>query len=274
MTLDIQGHRGARGLLPENSIPAFRRALELGVSTLEMDVVISRDKKVVVSHDAYFSSAICTQPNGDPIPAESELDFRLFDLDYDEIRSFDCGSAGNADFPGQVAQAVRKPLLAEVLAMSERHAALHDTPPVRYNIETKCSPDGDGTLHPEPSEFVSLVVAVIREHGVADRSVIQSFDPRTLGAARELAPEIKLSILVAKDGPGLEEQLKVLGFNPAIVSPDHRLVNPEFIRNAHDSGMLVIPWTVNLDEDMKRLVDLGVDGFITDYPDVAIELFS
>ena len=272
-TLDIQGHRGARGLLPENSIQSFRRALELGVTTLEMDVVISRDRKVVVSHDPFFSSAICLQPNGDPIPAEREHDFAIFGLDYDQVRSFDCGSMGNPDFPGQVARAVRKPLLSEVIAMAERFVLLHSRAPVRYNIETKCAPEGDGTLHPEPAEFVSFVVGVIRELGVAERSIIQSFDPRTLRVARDTAPEVALSILVAHDGPPLDELLHLLGFTPEIVSPDHRLVDETFISEARVIGLQIVPWTINEPVEMKRVVELGVDGFITDYPDVALELF-
>jgi glycerophosphoryl diester phosphodiesterase len=272
-TLDIQGHRGARGLLPENSIPAFRRALELGVTTLEMDVVISRDRKVVVSHDPFFSSAICLQPNGDPIPAENERDFAIFRMDYDQIRSFDCGSTGNSDFPGQVAQAVRKPLLSEVITMAERFAVIHDRAPVRYNIETKCSPEGDGILHPEPVEFVSHVVGVIREQGVAERSMIQSIDPRALAAARHMAPEIKLSILIDTDGARLDEHLGFLEFTPEVVSPDYRLVDATFIREASALGMQIVPWTINEPVAMKRAVELGVDGFITDYPDVALELF-
>ncbi len=267
---DVQGHRGARGLSPEDSIPAFRKALYLGVHTLEMDVVISSDEQVVVSHDPHFSATICRMPNGEPISSAEEAELVLFAMHYEEIRCYDCGSSPHPDFPDQDLQPVRKPLLREVIRMAEEHVRRYDRAPVGYNIETKSTPDGDNRLHPPPERFTELLVDVVRERGIADRTTIQSFDPRTLKVARTMAPEIRLSLLVPFDGASLDELLTFLGFTPAIVSPDYRLVDADLVERARGDGMQVLPWTVNKRADMLRLRELGVDGLITDYPDVAL----
>lgn len=272
--IDIQGHRGARGLLPENSIPGFQRALELGVTTLEMDVVVSRDRQVVVSHDPVFSPDICVQPDGSRIPVDRLSEFAIYQMDYETVKAFDCGSIGNPNFPSQRAMPASKPLLRDVIALSERYTSENGRAPVRYNIETKSRPDGDGSLHPSPDEFVALLLGVIGDAGVAERVIVQSFDPRTLRVARETDPAIRLSLLISRKGPGVDELVDWLGFTPEIASPDYRLVVHDYVVRLHDKEMQIIPWTINDPDDMKRLVDLGVDGLITDYPDVAIALFG
>lgn len=266
---DVQGHRGARGLLPENTIPAFRRALELGVTTLELDVVISADSQLVVSHEPWMSATICTQPDGRPVSAARDTTFSLFGMSYDEIVRFDCGSRGHPDFPEQEAVAATKPLLHDVVRMAEAYVAEHDRAPVFYNVETKSRPAWDGTYHPSPERFTRLLYAVLEEEGVTDRTTIQSFDPRTLRVARILEPSLSLALLVGRAGGGLAENVQALGFTPTIYSPDYRLVDAALIEAAHARNMEVIPWTVNASSDMKRLQRLGVDGLITDYPDRA-----
>lgn len=266
---DLQGHRGARGLLPENTIPAFRRALELGVTTLELDVVISADSQVVVSHEPWMSATICMQPDGKPVPAARDTAFNLFEMPYAEIARFDCGSRGHPDFPEQEAMAATKPLLREVVQMAEAYADEHGRTPVFYNVETKARPDWDGTYHPAPESFTELLYAVLEEEGVAARTTIQSFDPRTLQAARAMDPSLSLALLVGSGGGSLEENVAALGFTPTIYSPDYRLVDAALVEAAQAQGMEVIPWTVNAPDDMERLQQLGVDGLITDYPDRA-----
>ncbi len=277
-SFDIQGHRGARGLLPENSIPAFRKALELGVTTLELDVVISKDMQVVVSHDPFMSSELCLQPDGTPVVASEQDQFALFAMDYEVIRQFDCGSRGNPRFPHQLAEPVAKPLLAEVLAFAESFALTMGGPPPRYNIETKSTPAGDGSLHPGPEEFAGLLFDTIVAGGVAGRSTIQSFDPRTLKVAHALransldAGELSMSLLVSRNSPSWTGQIDWLGFAPEILSPDYRLVDEALMQDARSRNMQVLPWTVNETNDMAKLVALGVDGLITDYPDRALRL--
>lgn len=272
---DLQGHRGARGLMPENTIPAFRRALEVGVTTLEMDVVISADSQVVVSHDPWMSSTICSLPSGRPVPAGRGRDYRIFEMTYDEVKQFDCGSRGHPRFPRQKKVAARKPLLREVIQRAEAYTAKHDRPPVFYNIETKAQPEWDGTFHPDPETFTRLLVDVLVETDVVGRVIIQSFGVRTLQVAREMDEPMRLALLVARgEDRGIEENLQTLGFTPDIYSPDYHLVDAALIEQAHKRGMAVIPWTVNSLEEMRRLQRLGVDGLITDYPDVGVQLLE
>lgn len=264
--VDLQGHRGARGLLPENSLPGFRRALELGVTTLELDTGVSADSLVVVSHDPWMHPAICLTPEGARIPEAEEHDHALFQMPYAEIARYDCGSIGNPRFPEQQPTAVAKPLLDSMLVDAERYAAALGLPPVRYNIEIKSKPEHDGVYHPSVDVFARLFVDVLARNGVLERTTIQSFDPRALAAVHALDPTATLSLLVSNDD-GLEANLDRLPFTPDVYSPNYRLVDAALVAAAHARGMQVVPWTVNDVDAMRRLVALGVDGLITDYPD-------
>lgn len=266
---DLQGHRGARGLRPENTMPAFRHALTLDVTTLEMDVVISADSQVVVSHEPWMSSVVCTQPDGSPVPSDRDPLFNLFEMPYAEIARFDCGRRGHPDFPQQKAVAAPKPLLREVIRMAEAYVSAHDRETVFYNIETKSRPADDGVYHPGPERFTRLLYAVLKDEGVTDRATIQSFDARTLRVAHTLDPALSLSLLVGRGGGDLPVNVEALGFTPTIYSPDYRLISRKLVDAAHARGMEVIPWTVNARSDMERLRKFGVDGLITDYPDRA-----
>jgi glycerophosphoryl diester phosphodiesterase len=279
--VDLQGHRGARGLAPENTIPAFRRALEIGVTTLEMDVVISEDGAVVVSHEPWMSHQICSLPSGAPVPEDEEKEHNLYRMPYAEIEQYDCGRRQHPDFPRQETQPAAKPLLRDVIAMAETYVADHDRPPVFYNIEIKSRPAWDGDFHPPPEAFARRVLDVVRKRGVGARTTIQSFDVRALRATRRLRLDraaetgVQLALLVV-DGTAdsLPDQLEGLGFTPAVYSPDHRSVDAALLRAAHDRGLRVVPWTVNDRDEMQRLVRLGVDGLITDYPDVAQDVLN
>ena len=278
---DLQGHRGARGLAPENTIPAFRRALDLGVTTLEMDVVISADGQVVVSHEPWMAHEICSRPSGAPIQEGEARKQNLYRMPYAEIEQYDCGRRQHPDFPRQETQPAVKPLLRDIIAMAEGYVAEHDRPPVFYNIEIKSRPDWDGTFHPEPEAFARRVLGVVREGDVAARTTIQSFDERALQATRRLRddapPEetVRLALLVMHGtADTLPEQLEELGFTPDLYSPSFASVDNTLLRAAHDRGLRVVPWTVNERADMRRLIRLGVDGLITDYPDVAQEVLK
>ena len=266
---DLQGHRGARGLVPENTIPAFRRALELGVTTLEMDVVVSADGVVVVSHEPWMAQAKCLAPDGAPIPADEARAHRIYEMSYEQIAAYDCGRRLE-DFPEQEPVSAPKPRLRDVLEMAENYVDTHDRGPVFYNIETKSRPDWDGTLHPEPEAFVRRVLAVVTAAGVAPRTTIQSFDPRTLEAAHRQNATVRTALLVGTAGnPGLDDNLSTLSFVPDIYSPNAELVDDALVSAVHDRALALIPWTVNDPDAMTRLVRLGVDGLITDYPNRA-----
>lgn len=257
-SFDWQGHRGARGLMPENTIPAFLHALEYpAIRTLELDVVISKDSLVVVSHEPWLSPVIC---------AVDGAALNLFQMTYEEIRQFDCGLKKHPRFPQQAKIGVYKPTLAEVVGEVDRYCQLQGRPLPRFNIELKAQPEWDDTFTPSPPAFARLVLKEIQDLGIVSRTTLQSFDPRILRELHRTDPALTLSYLVEKSFE-FGQLATQLGFEPAILSPGHRLVNAEMIREAKQRGMKVIPWTVNQPSRMKRLMEMGVDGIITDYPD-------
>ncbi|MBX2843335.1 MAG: glycerophosphodiester phosphodiesterase [Flammeovirgaceae bacterium] len=267
---DLQGHRGARGLMPENTIPAFIKALEIGVNTLEMDVVISKDNQVVVSHEPWFNHSICTDSLNNQISEKAEKKHKIYEIDYAQIQLFDCGSTLNLKFPDQQSQKASKPLLEDVIISVEKYIKENDLPPVNYNIEIKSSPKGDGNFHPEIPEFSQLLHNVVKKHLPAERVIIQCFDFRVLKYWHREYPEYKLAALVSK--VSIEKQLKELGFTPTIYSPSYKYMDEDKIKKLHKIGMIVIPWTVNEKSKMIQLLDWGVDGIITDYPNIGKEL--
>lgn len=264
---DLQGHRGARGLAPENTLPAFRRALEIGVTTLEMDVVISNDGVVVVSHEPWMAYNKCLRPDGTRIPKDEEREYNLYTMTYEEIEAFDCGSRSLSDFPEQEPTSAPKPRLRDVIQMAEAYVQAHDRPPVFYNIETKSRPEWEGTFHPDPETFARTVLSVVNDEEVSARTTIQSFDPRTLEQVHRMGGGVRLALLVGWGTDDLDDRLDDLSFPVDVYSPSAALVDEALVRAVHDRGLTLIPWTVNEPDGMKKLIRLGVDGLITDYPD-------
>lgn len=263
---DIQGHRGCRGLMPENSMPGFFKAIDLGVTTLEMDVVISADGKVVVSHDHYFSSDFCVNELGMPISKKDEKSISIYNLDYKDVKMFDCGIVGNPDFPEQEKMSTVKPLVCDVIEQCEDYVNGRGSRPISYSIELKSAPSGDNIQHPEPELFTRLVYESIKDLVPAERVIIQSFDPRILQFWTLKYPENRLSYLVAS-AREVEKAIELLGFTPDILSPNFKTLKQKTVEDLHAKSVKVIPWTVNEISDMKKVMALGVDGLITDYPD-------
>jgi len=272
-SIDLQGHRGARGLFPENTIPAFLYALDLGVSTLEMDVVINSEGHVILSHEPWMSAKICLHPDGRNIDKSEEKSLKIFTMSDEEVRSYDCGSHGHTGFPDQQTMKVSKPSLDEVLEAVRLRTAETQRTPVHFNVEIKSSPEGDDVFHPRVDQFARALYDVLNQHEVLERSSIQSFDPRALEAAHNIDPGISIVLLV-DNRAGFKENLKRLSFTPDIYSPNYKRVNKGQIEAAHAQDILVIPWTVNNEKVMRKLVDLGVDGLITDYPDMGIKVLA
>lgn len=266
---DKQGHRGSRGLMPENTIPAMKKAIDLGVTTIEMDVVVSKDKQVVVSHDPYFNNTISTKPDGSFLKNGEDKSFVLFQMNYADIQQWDVGKKPHPLFPKQEKISAVKPLLRDLIDSVESYVSIYNKNKVWYNIETKSSPAGDGKLNPDPIEFVQLLISVIHSKKIVHRTIIQSFDIRTLQVLHESNPKIFTSYLLeASKASDLEGNLNKLGFIPSVYSPEYRTVTAEMIKACHDKGMRIIPWTVNDAAEIRRLKDMGVDGIISDYPDL------
>jgi glycerophosphoryl diester phosphodiesterase len=239
------------------------------VNTLEMDVVITADSQVVVSHEPWIDRAICADATGDPVPEGKGLN--IYRMTYSEVSNYNCGILPHPRFPHQMKIPTFKPLLSEVISEAERFIAERELDPVSYNIEVKSTPDGDKGFHPEPQTFVRLVLREVEKAGISDRVIIQSFDVRSLRAVKEQSPTTPVAYLLSETD-GFERDLERLGFVPEILSPYFRLVDEMMVKNCHTNGIRIIPWTVNDEDDMTELLEMGVDGIITDYPDVALTL--
>lgn len=298
--LDVQAHRGGMALMPENTIPAMLNAVKLGAKTLELDVVISSDGKVVVSHDPYMSSEFMRKADGSDITKEEEKSMSLYKMTYDSIRHFDAGMKPHPMYPKQLKMKTYRPLLAELIDSVEAYVKTNKLKPVYYNIETKISPMGDGIYNPSPDIFVKTMMDVINSKNISKRFVIQSFDIRTLQILHRTSPEVKLSLLVfgkmdisaelKKQGNseetaalvkklnfgkgGLDDDLEKLGFVPDIYSPYYASVDAELVKKVHAKKMLILPWTVDSEDQIIRLGGIGVDGMITNRPDLAVKLFG
>jgi len=268
-SFDLEGHRGCRGLMPENTIPAYLKAMDIGVNTLEMDAVITKDSQVIMSHEPFFNHEITTAANGAPVTEAEEESLNIYRMTYAETQAFDVGLKSHPRFPGQQKMAVHKPLLKDVFDSVLQYCQLHKVPVPLFNIETKSHAITDNTYHPAPAQFVELLMQVIMEKKMEDNTIIQSFDFRTLQYLHEHYPAIKTAALIEDyDKLPFDKQLEKLGFIPTIYSPAWELVTPELVNQCHGRHVKLVPWTVNDEAGMKRLVDMGVDGLITDYPNL------
>jgi len=264
---DLQGHRGCRGLMPENTIPAFIKAVDLGVMTLELDVYSTKDHQMVVSHEGYMLAATCLDSLGHEITKENEKNFKLYTMTMDQIRKFDCGIKPYPAFPRQQRMHAYKPSLKELVTAVEQHVKEQHLQPVYYKVEIKSWESGDDIYHPKTAPYVEMLMAELNSLGVTPRCVLQSFDLRPLQYLHSKYPEVVTALLYSNK-LSVDENLTQLGYQPQIMSPDYHLVTRELVEQVHKSGMQLIPWTVNTKEEMLKLIDLGVDAIITDYPDM------
>lgn len=244
----VHGHRGARAMRPENTIPAFEYAIGAGVDVLELDMAVTSDKVIVVSHDPYLHPPVCSGP---------QAKATIHELTLAQVREWDCGKIQNPGFPKQTPiPGTRMPTLDQVFDLAPQGTFW-------FNIETKSFPDHP-ELTPPPDEFARMVLAVVRKHKLEQRVLLQSFDFRTLHAMAKIAPEIKRVALWEGDDRSFVTIAKDAG--APIVSPQFKLVTPEKVREAHTAGIQVVPWTADAPEDWQRLIDAKVDAIITDDP--------
>lgn len=245
----VHGHRGARARRPENTIPAFQYAIEQGVDALEMDMAVTKDNVIVISHDPILEPPVCTGPSAKAV---------IHELTLAEVRQWDCGAVRNPRFATQqTIPGTRIPTLDEVFQLAGRGK-------FDYNIETKSFPDKPGYT-PPPEEFARMVLAEIRKHKLEKRIILQSFDFRTLVAMRKLAPEIRLSALTDSDRRDFAAIAADAG-KAEIVSPEFHLVTPAKVEAAHRAGIQVVPWTANTPADWDGLIQAKVDAIISDDP--------
>lgn len=267
INFDRQGHRGCRGLMPENTIPAMIRAVDLGVNTLEMDIVFTSDNVVILSHEPFFNHEITTKPDGKFIDEKDEKNYNIYRMTFAETQRYDVGLKPHPRFPEQQKMSAHKPALSSLIDSVESYTAAKNLPKMYYNIETKTQPATDKIYHPAPAAFVDMLMKVINEKNITDRVIIQSFDPRTLKYLHKKYPAVKTALLVeATDKNSFRKQIKDLGFTPTIYSPEETLVTSNLINACHERNIKIIPWTVDDKKKIKDFKSLGVDGIITDYP--------
>lgn len=268
----IHGHRGCRGLFPENTVPAFLHALALGVDALELDVVISADNQVVVSHEPWLGAHLGSSPAGLPISTDSEHAYNLYHLPYADIRQCRVGVLPQPHFPQQQLVPTYRPLLREVLLATEAACQQLGRPPVNYAIEIKSAPATEGVYHPAPAAFIDLVLSACSP-AILARTTLLSFDPRVLQAARHLHPHVVVCLLTETSftpATVFEE----LGFVPEVFGPDYQLLTRETTHALKQQypGLRVICWTLNAVADLIEIANWGVAGITTDYPDRAKQL--
>jgi glycerophosphoryl diester phosphodiesterase len=269
ISFDKEAHRGGRGLMPENTIPAMINAIDIGVTTLEMDVVFTADKIAILSHEAFFNHEITVKPDGKFIEEAEEKNYNIYKMTYAQMQRYDVGMKAHPRFPDQKKLMATKPALGAVIDTVENYTTLKNLPKVYYNIETKTLPQTDNIYHPAPAAFVDMLMEVINKKGIADRVIIQSFDTRTLKYLHKKYPQIKTALLMeATTKSSFRKQLKDLGFTPTIYSPDQSLVNANLISECHQKNIKIIPWTVNDKKEIARFKKMSVDGIISDFPNL------
>ncbi len=268
---DIEGHRGCRGLYPENTIVAFKEAVKLGANSIELDVMVSKDGQLLVSHDPHLNPAICNAPNGLPVTAATKKNYTLYHMEYSEIEKCDCGSRGNPKFPEQRKMAAYKPLLRDVIDSVENYIHTNHLPEIHYNIEIKSAPSGDNRLHPMPTVIAKMLYDLVKQKDILSHCTIQSFDVRSLQVIKKIDSTVRIGLLIA-NFKTFEKNLKRLGFTPTTYSPIYLLVSRKLIRKCHAKNVRIVPWTVESEKKMIKLKAMGVDGIITDYPNRAIKV--
>ncbi len=267
-TFDWQGHRGCRGLMPENSIPGFLHALTFDqITTLEMDVCVSKDGQIFVSHEPWMNHEIATKPSGIEVSEAESMKINTFLMNYADIKQYDCGLKVHPRFLEQQKIKAYKPLLSEVVSEVRTYCKANNKPFPQFNIELKSDNRGDDLYQPKPAIFAKMVLEEVKKLNIANSVCLQSFDVRCLNELYKLDKNRVYSLLV-ENTESIEKNLQYIDFKPTVYSCYFKLLKKEDIEYCHKKDIRVIPWTVNSSEDMENLIKMGVDGIITDYPNL------
>lgn len=262
------GHRGARGLAVENTLLAFEKAIEIGVNTLEMDVVVTKDEEILVSHESWMRPNLCILKKNKVKLNENE-EHNIYEMNYAETQAYDCGSLVHPKFDEQETESTTKPLLREVLQMAKAISKNHGIK-VDFLIEIKSTAETDHIYHPAPKRFVELILKEIKEHAKLKDICLQSFDTRILNEIKRQKPKAQVALLSKNED--LNALLNKLEFTPEVFAPYYKQLTKQMVVEANELNMRVYTWTVNEIEDMRKVLELGVDGVITDYPNRAQNL--
>ncbi len=263
---EIHGHRGCRGLLPENTLAGFAQAIKLGCSFIELDIVMNKDHNLIISHEGYFHPQICLKPDGSPILENEKI--HLYDLDYQTIKTYDCGSKLHPSFPDQVAHKSYKPSCQELLNYLNENGLF-----VNFNLELKIEYDPYNDPFFSLELFADKLIEFIEKNNLKDKVIIQSFNYEILQIIHKKASGLTIGLL--NDSLKTSTQcIRKLGFSPHYYNPHYSLVSAILVNKLHKQNIKVVPWTVNKMDDMKSLINMGVDGIITDYPNRLVSLIA
>jgi glycerophosphoryl diester phosphodiesterase len=265
---EIHGHRGCRGYFPENTLQGFIHAISLNTDAIEMDVVISQDHQVVVSHEHFMHHKKCLKPNLKKITKEEEKSLFLYQMDYTVIKDFDCGLLPHPSFPLVKNMVAYKPLLSEVIEHVEKACLGMARLPIIYNIEIKSEVSMIGKAQPDYDTFVQLVIDIIYKFRIENRVVIQSFDKEILKTIKKAYPNLALSLLIEDDLDPFFH-IKELGFLPTVLASDYNYLNAENVLKLQLQNIRVFAFTVNQLKSINEMLAFGVDAIISDYPDIA-----
>lgn len=263
------GHRGARGLAPENTVIGMQAGLHAGANVLEFDLQPTKDGKIMLSHDKSISPDYVLHADGSAVDPAERKKYTFYQMSYADVKKFIVGKKHFAAYPEQKLQATYIPLASEIVAEMEEYARKNNFAPPVYMPEIKSDAKGAGVDQPESRVFAAQVMKAFAPFlkQISNRLIIQCYDKEVLRYIHENYPAIQLALLSKTKLPSIDEQIKELGFKPAFYLPEHRLVTKEMVAECKAKDLKIVPWTANEKADMTKLIDLGVNGIITDYPD-------
>lgn len=269
--IDVQAHRGGAGIMPENTVEAMLHAIDMGVNTLELDLVLSGDSLVVVSHDSYFHPRYSIRPDSSLVMKEDPREW-LYHMSYEDILKYDVGSRPTEVWPEKACMPAVKPLATDLIDKVEAYTKEKGLTPVRYNIEVKSKDaEGEGTDWADYRYLSDACVEVLLSKQLGDRLVVQCFDHRALNYMHSKYPDLNYSYLVGAEGTDVEACLALLDFTPKWLSPHYSITDENLVRLCREKGMRIVPWTVDEAEDIKRMIELDVDAIISNYPDRVLD---
>ena len=275
--VDVQAHRGGMGLYPEESLEAMINAVNLGVNTLEMDLGITKDRKVVLSHEKYFTHHTATHPDGTLVQKGDPKEY-IWHMPYDSVAKYDVGFRRHPEMPEQQLIPTPKRLLEDVVATVEAYTKRNHLEPMNYNIEIKSEGDSNGGIEgrdwPEYHEFVDICMSALDTLNLGDRLIIQSFDTRALNYINEAYPGHHLAYLIGGRSGTYDEFMGRLNFTPEWFSPAWTVLNKEMVDRAHADGMKIVTWTVDEKDQMRSVINIGVEAVITNYPNRLLEVVA
>lgn len=264
----VIAHEGAKGAMPENTIEGMKKALDLGADALQTEVVITKDGKVILSHEPFFNHQISLNQIGKPFSIADENNYNIFKMNYLEVKKFDIGSKVNPDYPGQQKFKAHKPLLSDFLDEIEAYIKEKNlNKKMQYFIEIKTIPNGEGKYHPGYEEFVDIVMDVINAKKLANRVIMVSLEPKVLKYMHDYYEKLKVGYMV-ENKTNYTENIQLLGFYPEYYIPYYPLVGVSLVDACHKDRVKIAPWVVNSSKMIGNLADWKADAFITDYPNL------